>query len=102
MDSGLKQRRVVHESQNLTTTKYDDDLYRFNKDGDRYEDSEEYDADDLADVVVSSNGNVIVNVDLDVVVSLELECQSKSKYLRICLVWLLPQSIHPDAPSPHD
>ena len=36
------------------------------------------DADDLADVVVSSNGNVIVNVDLDLVVSLELECQSKS------------------------
>ncbi len=66
MDSGLKQRRVVHESQNVTTTN-DDDLYRFNKEGDRDEESEEYDADDLADVVVSSNGNVIVNVDLDVV-----------------------------------
>ncbi len=41
----MKQRRVAQESQNVTTTKYDDDANRFNKDGDRDEESDEYDAD---------------------------------------------------------
>jgi hypothetical protein len=48
MESGLKQRKVAHESHSVSSTKHDSDggeSNRFDKDIDREEESDEYDAD---------------------------------------------------------